>query len=597
MNRKLIEKINTLISKEKGTIFKEPGGKINICLAYPNKYHVGMSNLGFQGIYTLLNERNDVLCERSFFPDDEDIDEYTRTETELFSLESKRPLNRFDMVAFSVPFENDYPNILKMLELSHIPFRASDRNDPHPYRTFRKAQYPLLLLGGVCAFFNPEPLSDFFDICFIGEAEEMLHEFLDAYKKSETRVELYKNAIGIEGVYIPGFYNVRYKENENVTLPFIPSYQGRGTKKIPSPPVGEGKGEGERLSWQILRREKIVDEAPETIKKRYIKDISVHRFKPSIITPETEFSEMYLIEAMRGCPWKCRFCVAGHIYNPPRGKDLTAIKEEINDALKLTERIGLIGPSLTDYPYAEDVLKIEGVDFSITSLRASPKSAGLVGLLKGHKSISIAPEAGTERLRKVIDKKITEDDIIETSRLILSEGIENLRLYFMIGLPTETDEDIKGIGDLVKKIRDISRKGNIILTLSTFVPKPFTPFQWHPMERMDVVKGRLKAIKKMLLSTRGVKVFHDVPKYAYMQGLFSMGDRRISKVLETMLKIHDWGKACTASGIDPDFYMMRKKDFSENLPWDFIDSGLAKEKLWEEYQKALSASTSAKNIF
>ena len=540
MNRKLIEKIDILLSKEKGTVFKEPGGRINICLVYPNTYHVGMSNLGFQGIYTLLNERNDVLCERSFFPDDEDIEEYAKTKTELFSLESKRPLNRFDIVAFSVSFENDYPNILKMLELSNIPLRASDRNDSHP----------LLILGGVCAFFNPEPLADFFDICFIGEAEEMLQEFLEVYKESETRAELYKKTSHIEGVYVPKFYTAKYNNG-------------------------------------IPQRESL-ENAPEKIKKQYIKDISSNKFRPSIITPETEFSGMYLIEAMRGCPWQCRFCVAGHIYNPPRKKELNAIKQEISRALKTTKRVGLIGPSLTDYPFAKDVLKLEGVDFSITSLRASRKSAELAGLLKGHKSTSIAPEAGTERLRRVIAKKITEDDIIGTSKLIFAEGMENLRLYFMIGLPTETDEDINGIVNLVKKIRAVSKKGGLTLTLSTFVPKPFTPFQWHPMEKIEVVKDRIKTIKKLLLPIKGIRVFHDVPKYAYMQGLFSMGDRRISKVLEAMLKIHDWRKACIDSGIDPDFYMMRKKDFQEALPWDFIDSGISKEKLWEEYQKALS---------
>ncbi|MDO9287660.1 MAG: radical SAM protein [Thermodesulfovibrionales bacterium] len=557
MNHKLIEKINNLISKENGTVFKEPGGRINICLVYPNTYHVGMSNLGFQGIYTLLNERNDVLCERSFFPDDEDIEEYAKTKTELFSLESKRPLNRFDIVAFSVSFENDYPNVLKILKLSNIPSRASDR----------KASHPLIILGGVCAFFNPEPLADFFDICFIGEAEEMLQEFLEVYKKSETRADIYKKASHIEGVYVPKFYTVRYENNP------------------PSPPFSKGGMGG--FHGEIIQRESL-EEAPEKIKKQYIKDISSNKFRPSIITPETEFSGMYLIEAMRGCPWQCRFCVAGHIYNPPRTKELNAIKQEISRALKTTKRVGLIGPSLTDYPFAKDVLKLEGVDFSITSLRASRKSAELAGLLKGHKSTSIAPEAGTERLRRVIAKKITEDDIIGTSKLIFAEGMENLRLYFMIGLPTETDEDINGIVNLVKKIRAVSKKGGLTLTLSTFVPKPFTPFQWHPMEKIETVKDRIKTIKKLLLPIKGIRVFHDVPKYAYMQGLFSMGDRRISKVLEAMLKIHDWRKACIDSGIDPDFYMMRKKDFKEALPWDFIDSGISKEKLWDEYQKALS---------
>ncbi|MBI1811273.1 MAG: radical SAM protein [Nitrospirae bacterium] len=544
MNRKLTEKTDMLLSKERGAVFKEPGGRINVCLIYPNTYHVGMSNLGFQGIYTLLNDRNDTLCERAFLPDEDDIDEYVRTDTKPFALESKRPLNNFDILAFSVSFENDYPNILKILELANIPLRASDRNNTHP----------LLIIGGVCAFFNPEPLADFFDVCFVGEAEEMLSEFIDTYKKSETRQELYGKAAAIEGVYVPGFYNIRYNNG-------------------------------------IHSREKI-DGAPEKIKKRFIEDISAHRFRQSIVTPETEFSDMYLIEAMRGCPWKCRFCVAGHIYSPARKKELPARKKEIDNALNITERVGLIGPSLIDYPYISEVLKTEGVDFSITSLRASKKSAELVGLLKKHKSVSIAPEAGTERLRRVINKKITEDDIIETSRLIFSEGMEKLRLYFMVGLPTENDDDIKGIVSLVKKIRDISKKGNIVLTLSTFVPKPFTPFQWHGMEKIEIVKKRLKAIKSSLLPIRGIKVFHDVPRYAYMQCFFSMGDRRISKPLEAMLRMHDWKKACIGSGIDPDFYVMRNKDFPEKLPWDFIDSGISKERLWDEYRKALSESIS-----
>ena len=203
MSRRLIEKIDKLLLKEKGTIFKEPGGRINVCLVYPNTYHVGMSNLGFQGIYTLLNDRSDTLCERAFLPDEDDIDEYVRTDTKPFALESKRPLNNFDILAFSVSFENDYPNILKILELANIPLRASDRNQTHP----------LLIIGGVCAFFNPEPLADFFDVCFIGEAEEMLNEFIDTYKKSESRQELYKKTAAIEGVYVPKFYSVRYENN------------------------------------------------------------------------------------------------------------------------------------------------------------------------------------------------------------------------------------------------------------------------------------------------------------------------------------------------------------------------------------------------
>jgi radical SAM superfamily enzyme YgiQ (UPF0313 family) len=542
MSNKLKEKIAHLLSKEKGTIYKDPGGKITIALVYPNTYHVGMSNLGFQGIYGLLNSMKDVVCERAFMPDGKDLEEYRRTETELFSMESKRPLNRFNIVAFSVSFENDYPNIVRILQLSKIPLMSSLRSERHP----------ITIMGGACAFFNPEPVADFFDVCFVGEADEMLEEFLTIYKSTADRVDLIRKALSVEGVYVPGSYSISYDP--------------------------EGK----------ISERKASEGTPYKVKRRYLKDLSRTDIKTSIITSETEFSDMYLIEAMRGCPWNCRFCVAGKIYSPPRIKNLSDISGDIHSALSRTKRIGLIGPSLTDYPYVKNVLQIPGVDFSVTSLRAGKKSAELVPLMRGHKSISIAPEAGTERLRKVINKKISEEDILSTSELMFAEGIETLRLYFMVGLPTEAREDISGIIDLVRKIRDITPKGSITLSISTFVPKPFTPFQWHPMENIGEVKERLKMIKKALIPVKGIRVFHDVPKYAYMQGLFSMGDRRLANMLKGMLTIEEWSAAAEAAGIDKDFYIFRKKGFDEILPWDFIDMGIAKEKLWEEYMEALS---------
>ncbi|MGD0883285.1 MAG: radical SAM protein [Thermodesulfovibrionales bacterium] len=542
VSKKILQKLDALLSLERGTVHKEPGGKVTICLVYPNNYRTGMSNLGFQGIYRLLNDRPDVACERAFLPDDEDMEDYVRTDTEIFSLESRRPLNRFHIVAFSISFENDCPNILKIMDMSRIPLRSAERSDRHP----------LMIAGGVCTSFNPEPISDLFNICFIGEAEEMLPEFLEIYKDAQDRRDLYTRAMSIEGLYIPAFYDVSY------------THDGKIAKRT------------------------ALSGAPEMIRKRFIKDVSSHPFGQAILTPATEFSNMYLLEAMRGCPWSCRFCVTGYVNKPVRKKELALLREEIHDALRFTTRVGLISPSLTDYPHAEEVLCIDGVDFSITSLRASPKSARLISFLKKHKSVSIAPEAGTERLRRVIDKRVTEADIVETSHRILSEGVENLRLYFMIGLPAENDEDAEGTISLVRKIRESTPRGNIVLTVSTFVPKPFTPFQWHPMEKLHVVKSRLKSIKKALIPIRGVKVFHDVPKYAYMQGLFSRGNRRVSKVLEGMLSDGDWQNACTRAGIDADSYLFRQKAFPEILPWDFIDNGISKDNLWIEYQKALA---------
>lgn len=541
MNRKLIDKANSLLAKEKGTIFKDPGGKISVCLVYPNTYHVGMSNLGFQGIYGLLNRRDDVVCERAFLPDDADIDEYRRSGTPVFSLESKRPLNDFDIVAFSLSFENDYPNVLRMLNISKIPFRASERGDYHP----------LLIAGGVCASFNPEPIAPAFDIIFIGEAEESLGEFIEMYMHTGGRNDVRSRAALIPGIYIPSAYEVSYLEG--------------GT----------------------IARRTAINDAPDSVQRRYIRDLSLAPLNTSVITTETEFSGMYLVEIMRGCPWNCRFCLAGHFFRPLRSKKIEAIREEIERGKKMAGKVGLIAPSLSDYPGLSDILCIDGVQFSITSLRAVSRSAELVGLLKGNKSVSIAPEAGTERLRRVINKQVTEEDIISAAGLLYEAGIETLRLYIMIGLPTETDEDIAGIMELAEKVRSLSKKSALVLSVSTFVPKPFTPFQWHPMEGLDVVKQKIRRIKKSLEPER-IKVFHDVPKYAHLQGLFSLGDRRIFPVVERMAESDDYRKACADAGIDMNYYVFRKKAFAEVLPWDFIDIGVPKKNLWEEYSKALA---------
>ncbi|MGD0283812.1 MAG: radical SAM protein [Dissulfurispiraceae bacterium] len=550
MNRSLVARADAYLSGEQGTVFKDPGGRISICLIYPNIYRVGMANLGFQGIYGLLNKRDDVVCERAFLPDEQDMALHIRTGTPLFSLESKRSVTAFDIAAFSIPFEIDYPNILRILDCAKIPFLSVRRDRFHP----------LLIAGGVCPSFNPEPIAPVFDLMFIGDGEESLDEFLEKYKTAMNTAggkEAVKRAsVSIEGVYVPDYYTVQYNND--------------GTLAGRTPLHG----------------------ATATIRRRCLGELSSASVTTSIISSESEFSNMYLIEAMRGCPWSCRFCLVGHLYRPVRKKEISVVKDEIGRAGQLQGegrlKIGLIGPSLTDYAYAKEVLGIRGVDFSITSLRAGAKSAELVELLKRHKSISIAPEAGTERMRTVINKKISENDILETSARVLEAGVDTLRLYFMIGLPTETEEDISGIVALTRKIRQTSKKGMLVLSVSTFVPKPLTPFQWHGMEPLSAVKEKLKFIKKELRDEGSIKVFHDVPKYAHLQGLFARGDRRVFKVIEAMTKTEDMKKACSEAGIDMAFYVFRKRDFQEILPWDFIEADIPKERLWGEYSEALS---------
>ncbi|MBF0568746.1 MAG: radical SAM protein [Nitrospirae bacterium] len=504
----------SLLDKETGTVYKDHGGKTRVCLVYPNTYRTGMSSLGFRLVYGMLNAREDVVCERAFLPE-------SGGHERIYTMESKKMPSEFDIIAFSISYENDFPNVVKILRASGIP----------PYARDRGVRYPLLIMGGPCAFMNPEPLADFFDVVVVGEAEAVLDEFIDTCNKSDGRSKLLEALKGAEGFYIPSGRDVNCR-----------------------------------------------------VKRRFLKDMDAPLIGQQLITPHTEFSSMYLIEAMRGCPWRCRFCAMSGIYGVPRTRPLPIMRQEIErvKGLCTAAKVGIIGASLTDYPHIGQLLCIEGVEFSISSLRASRKAAEITALIKTKKSLSIAPEAGSKRLRAVINKKITYEDIIETSRLVLMRGIAMLRLYFMIGLPTETDEDIKEMIALVKEIRGLSKAGRIVLSVSAFVPKPFTPFQWHPMEASVVIMMRLKQLKDGL-KKENVKVIHDQLRYAYTEGLLAMGDRRLSPVIESIADGLNWKKACELHSIDPSEYIFRDKPYDEPLPWDFIDNGIEKERLWREY--------------
>ncbi|MBF0590822.1 MAG: radical SAM protein [Nitrospirae bacterium] len=547
INRRLLQQTKSLLKSEQGTVYKEHGGKVRVCLCYPNTYYVGMSNLGMRIVYSLLNARRDVVCERAFLPQDDTIDEFLRTRTPLYSMESITPVADFDIVAFSVSFENDYPNLLKLLRLSRLPIYAKDRDH----------RSPLIIMGGPCALLNPEPLSAFVDIVFIGEAETMLDDFIETYKASSNRDELFDNLRAISGIYVPSRYVVHYHDDGRIK---------------------------DRTGY------------PDVIRRNYVKDLNElppptcgdnNRWE-QIITPQTEFSSMYLVEAMRGCPWNCRFCAVRNIYGPPRKRGLESLTQQIEGlsqgAKQCGSRVGLIGPSLTDYPHIGEVLRMEGVDFSITSLRASRRSFELMSLMRTKNSVSLAPETGSERLRRVINKQITREDIIETSTLIFNTGISTLRLYFMLGLPTETDDDALETVALVREIRGITKRANIVMSISVFVPKPQTPFQWHPMATGEVIKRRLKLIKDGLKADN-VKVFHDIARYAYLEGILSVGDRRLCRALEGMGEESDWRKACQMANISPDFYIHRQKPLDEPLPWDFINCGITKDRLSAEYEQ------------
>ena len=555
MSRKLKEKVDALLAVERGTVYKAQGTDVEIALAYPNTYHVGMSNLGVHQIYAILNSRADTACERVFLPDKEDIDEYIKTSTKLFSLESKRPIKEFDILAFSVSFEHDYLNILEILRLSGIPALKRDRSDDDP----------LVILGGICSFFNPEPLTDFIDVVITGEGEEVVNEFIDAYRENrgKGRLDMLRAVNRTPGIYVPEFYDIEYNDD--------------GT----------------------IRERKVIDpSAPDRIVKRTVKDINRIPAATVILTPNTEFSDMFLSEITRGCGRHCRFCMAGYIYLPPRNLSIERAMEKAGKADELCGKIGLVGAALSDYPNINDICSAVEGGISVSSLRADSVGESLIDRLakSGHKTISIAPEAGSERLRKVINKGVTEDDIIRSADMIFGRGIPNLKLYFILGLPTETQEDVDAIITLAEKVREVQltharpagRIGRITLSVNSFVPKPFTPFQWEPMEDVDLLNKKHRYLEKAVRNIGNMNIIHDLPKWEYIQALLSRGDRRIGSLIKMAhKKSGDWKAAARELKTYTDFYVTRRRAFSELLPWDFIDIGVRKDYLRNEYARAL----------
>jgi radical SAM family uncharacterized protein len=550
-----MEKAAALLAAERGAVFKAAGADVEIALAYPNTYHVGMSNLGVHQIYSVLNGRDDTACERVFLPDEDDIAEYDRSGTQLFALESRRPVRGFDIVAFSVSFEHDYLNVLEMLRLAGIPADKKDRG----------AGDPLLVLGGICTFFNPEPLSAFFDVVIVGEGEEIAGEFLDSYKanRGRERQELLQALCGLRGVYVPEFYEVLYNDD--------------GT---------------------IRERRSLVAHAPATIVKRAVRDIDRRPAATVILSPNTEFSDMHLAEVTRGCGRHCRFCMAGYIYLPPRNLSAERARSEARKADETCGKIGLVGSALSDYPGVDDLCSSLAGSLSVSSLRADSLSRALIDRLakSGHKTIAIAPEAGSERLRKIINKGVTEEDILRASGMVFGAGIPNLKLYFIIGLPTETPDDLEEIVRLAEKIHEVQleharpagRIGRITLSVNSFVPKPFTPFQWEPMEDVPSLNRKQRRLEKAVKKIGNMNLIHDLPKWEYIQALLSRGDRRVGRLLKVShAKGGDWKAAARELGVDMDLFVTRRRGFDEVLPWDFVDIGVRKEYLMNEYRRSL----------
>ncbi len=552
------------LAQEKGSVAKDRGGKISIALVYPNYYRLGMSNLGFQLVYHLFNKRIDVVAERVFLPDGQEMSLYLQSGKPLLSLESQVPLQKFDLIAFSLSFENDYPNILRILELAKIPLLAEERPDFCPF----------VMAGGITTFLNPEPIAPFMDFFLLGEAEANLNEFLDLfleYKSSGiSRNEGIKNLCrDMNSLYAPSLYQTQYHKDGTIKS-FLPT-EDHVPEKVKAP-----RSMGEQVPMS------------------------------GITTPDTEFGNRVLIELGRGCARSCRFCAAGYVYRPFRARDENALRLSIEKSMETCNRVGLLAAAVSDIPGIENLTSLiveKGGSFSVSSLRADNLTQGFLDHLNqaGQRTLAIAPEAGSERLRRAINKHLTKDQIIDAVRLVSQTEDFAVRLYFLVGLPTETRDDINELVDLVKGIKHHivkasaprGRIGQIRLSVNCFVPKPFTPFQWFPLEQLSSLKETQKWLKKTLGKEGGIKVNFDVPKWAYVQALLSMGDRRVSAIL---LKSHElggnWTQALRFSDINPDFFVYRPKELDEILPWDFIDHGILKKHLAREYKLALKAEES-----
>ncbi|MCR1899911.1 TIGR03960 family B12-binding radical SAM protein [Irregularibacter muris] len=567
------------IGKELNSVHKEiKSDTIRYAFAFPDIYEIGMSHLGMKILYHLLNEQEDIYCERVFAPMVDMEEKMRRENIPLFAWETMDAITHFDFIGFTLQYEMSYSNIINMLDLGEVPLLAAERTKEHPF----------VMVGGPCAY-NPEPLADFVDIVILGEAEEVILEVMEAYrkwKKSEgSRKDFLHSIASITGVYIPAFYQVEYDEEGKIT-----SFQ----------PISSAY--------------------PSTVQKRIIKDLDKTYYPDKVVVPYTNIvHDRIMLELFRGCTRGCRFCQAGMIYRPVREKTPETLKSIAEKLVKNTgyEDISLASLSTSDYtqlvPLVKNLMeeyKDKGVGLSLPSLRIDSFSIKLAEeIQKVRKTgLTFAPEAGTQKLRNVINKGVTEENLMEATRQAFEAGWGTIKLYFMIGLPTETNEDIEGIGDLGKKVvqqyfqveKEKRNKAlRVTVSTSSFVPKPFTPFQWEPQNTMEELKEKQQYLKNIIRDRKISYSWHE-PKISFLEAIFARGDRRLGKVLlkawekgckfdgwDEHFKFNSWMEAFEECHIDPSFYAHRKREYEEKLPWDFIDIGVSKSFLIREHKNAL----------
>jgi len=548
-----------ILSKEVGYVIKPHANRLRVALIFPNTYFVGMSNLGFQTIYRLFNDQPDIVCERAFLPPKQELASLREAGTRIVTIESQTPVADFDVIAFSVSLEWDYTNVLTMLRLAGVPLRAADRD----------YQHPLVVIGGAVTFVNPEPLAMFADVIAAGEGEALVPALVDAMSSS-SRSEQLKRLAQARGYYIPSFYDVEYAADGTIAR-YLPR---------------EGTGAPQVVRKAALRTTDAVD-PPST----------------TIFTPDTEFGSRFLIEVVRGCANLCRFCWAGYNYLPVRAFPTERILALAQAARAHSSKAGLVSIALCDHPDIEHILRsLRDMGYSISpaSLRLDDLTPTIVSLLKesGERTLTIAPETGSDRLRRVINKTVTNAEILDSAELIFSSGIESLKLYYMIGLPTEDDDDLIAIRDLTLQMHEIMLKharprgriGRIVASVNPLVPKPGTAYQWLPMERTAVIEAKMKRLRALVADVDNVYFNIKSERHSYYQALLSLGDRRIAPAIEQAeANGGQWRKALADAGLDGDFYIYRDRSNDAVLPWNIIDGGMKEPFFRAEFEKSTRA--------
>jgi len=554
------ERARETLAKETGYVQKPHGDRLRIALAFPNTYWVGMSNLGFQTVYTLFNSQPDIVCERVFLPPKQELSELLESKAPLLTLESQSPVSEFDVFAFSVSFEWDYVNVLTLLRLAGMPRYAAERSVRHP----------LVLIGGAVTFVNPEPLAPFAEVIAAGEGEVLVPSLERAFREATGRADLLRRLSGERGFYVPAFYEPNYGDDDALS----------GFSALPGADV------------------------PLPVKKAAVKTTdALDPPATRIFTPDTEFGSRFLVEVVRGCANLCRFCWAGYNYLPVRSFPADRILELAEAARVHSNRAGLVSIALCDHPEIDRILaRLAEMGYMISpaSLRLDDLTESIVRTLRrsGERSITIAPEAGSDRLRRVINKTVTNDEILDRADLIFANGIENLKLYYMIGLPTETDDDLAAIRDLTVQMRDRMLKyarskgqiGRIVGSVNPLIPKPGTAYQWLPMEDPAITDRKIKRLRSLMAGIDNVYFNIKSERHSYYQALLSLGDRRIAPAIEAAERNgQNWRAAVQESGVDGDFYIFRDRSRDQVLPWDIIDGGMKKSFFQSEYEKALRA--------